>query len=99
MSAEDQPETLHDAGCVYVTQAAADSAAAFWRCGFEEARRRLTELALDAQHKGDRADGTEYWRLQSRAAGVDMSLSVSMEGDLAVIVAASFRRRGKKRRR
>lgn len=81
---------LATTGQVYVTLAAARTAAAAWRDGEETARRRLTELLLDARPV-DVAVSPERWRARRGSTGVDVTAHVVREGRLAVVVACTVR--------
>lgn len=82
---------LHTTGQVYVTQAAWSRYARWAELEPEDARREMTEIILDATWRKTMPDGLEDWRLRSRREGVDISLTVSREGRLAVIVSANVR--------
>lgn len=82
-------------GSVLVTRSAAMMVARHLYPGqslrhLESARRYLTEHACAAHHVSTR-DGLQHWRARSRAAGVDVSLWVSIEGPLGVVVRATAR--------
>jgi hypothetical protein len=80
---------LPTAGTIYVTIAAATTAAEVWRCGVEEARRRLCVLLHDA-HQVDPAP-PEQWRAKRRSTGWDVTARVSREPPLAVVVSCAVR--------
>lgn len=81
---------LCETGTVYVTLAAARSALAEWGGGEEHARRRLTEVLLDARAV-DRTVSPEQWRARQRSTGVDVTARIVREGRLAVVVSCSVR--------
>lgn len=82
---------LHETGTVYVTLAAAQTFARAAGLQMEEARRRLTELLLDARRMGETDSGAEQWRVRSRTTGLDIGAHVAREGRLAVIVHVQVR--------
>lgn len=82
--------TLGATGQVYITLAAARRFADFAGRGIEEARRELTEIAIEAKRVGDRSD-PEQWRYRKRSEDIDISLVVSREPPLAVIVSINCR--------
>jgi hypothetical protein len=82
---------LADEGTIYVTLSAAESyARATGRDReheIEEARRRLTEILIDARPvEGSRDRNSEQWRVRSRTLGVDIQARVAYEGALCVVV-------------
>lgn len=84
--------TLASQGSILVTQAAARAYAAFAGLPMEEARRRLTELLLDARL---RPDGT--WRRRSRTDNVDISAHVVIEDGLVRVTHVGLRNLGSQR--
>lgn len=88
---------LRDRGQVHVSTRAAQEFASFSGRLPEEARRRLTELLLEARLQ---TDGT--WRRRSRAERVDITAHVMQEGALLVVTHVHCRhhhpRRGGARR-
>lgn len=94
---EPEPERLRDVGQVYVTLAAAQAYARWRDMREEEARRELTVVLLDARQVGEtRDDGSEAWRYRSRPKRLDVTATVSYEGELAVVVRVNFRPHGPK---
>ncbi len=85
---------LREIGQVYVTLAAAESYAESESLRIEEARRELTEIALDAYVTGDGAlesGRATNCRARPKQQAVDLSLTVVQEGRLLVVVAVSAR--------
>ena len=80
---------LPTAGTIYVTLAAAQTAAEAWRCDVEEARRRLCVHLHDA-HQVD-PHPPEQWRAKRRSTGWDVTARVSREPPLAVVVSCAVR--------
>ena len=97
MSGPSGPVLLRDRGQVHVSTRAAHEFATFSGRPPEEARRRLTELLLEARLQ---ADGT--WRRRNRAERVDITAHVMAEGSLQVVTHVHCRhhhpRRGGQRR-
>ena len=87
-------ETRSHLGQVDVTLAAAEQyAEGCWRrrhLRFEEARRELTELLLDARVGELRAD-ILHVRARSRRTQLDVSATVRQEGRIVVVLSASVR--------
>lgn len=86
----DQPPpkpTLAETGQVYVSLAAAREYAAHERLRDEEARRELTELAMDARETAEPG----VWRMRRRSSGLDLQLRVAKEGRLLVVTHARVR--------
>ena len=83
--------TLAETGQVYVTLAAARAYSEYAGIGVEAARRRLTELLLDARRKGTSDSGAENWRRRSNTYSVDVSALVAREGPLAVVIHVHLR--------
>lgn len=87
----DRPR-LRDRGQIYVTMTAARTYAEAEGLRIEEARRELTELLLYAR---EMAPATETrpasYRYRSRADGVDISATVSLEGELWIVVSINVR--------
>lgn len=81
-------------GQVYVTLAAAEQyARAQGISGTEEARRELTDHALDAYVTGDHELGPEPvpCRVRIRRLGLDLTLRVAREGRLLIVTTAEVR--------
>ncbi len=80
------PETLGTTGQILVSQAAARQYAAALGLQIEQARRELTVLLADARRSATQPhNGTEGWRVRSRALRVDVSAQVAREPGLAVV--------------
>lgn len=80
----DRPR-LSDRGQVYVTLAAAESYAAQRHLRIEEARRELTEVLVDHGRIQDETPPMRV-RARSRTTQIDVSVRVSVEGRLLVVV-------------
>ena len=78
--------TLGEQGCVYVTLAAARTFAEHTGLQIEEARRRLTELLIEARPKEGGG-----WRRRNRTLDVDIDAQVIVEGPLAVVTHTHIR--------
>lgn len=99
MTTDDRPR-LGDEGTVYVTLAAAQTYARVMGLEIETARRRLTEVLLDAHPvEGSRDRDSEQWRRRSRQLGVDAQARVVYEGPICVVVHVSVRHQGHGRER
>lgn len=100
--------TLAETGLVYVSlRALEDMREQYPEMGEEEARRLLTGVAAGAKRVDDTGDGVERWRSR-RAGGLDVTLQVARDGELAVVTSigqvrqagrTSRKRDGKSRRR
>lgn len=87
------PERLGGDGVhLYVTRAAALAFARATGRQPEEARRRLTELLLDARPGAD----PSRWRYRSRETGLDIDARVITEGRLDVVTHVHVRRHGRR---
>lgn len=76
--APDPGPRLSETGPIHITTAAARTAAGVWRCGEEEARRRLLALLTEA-HAVDRTVSPERWRAKRRSTGWDIGCAVVRE--------------------
>jgi len=87
------PVRLGTLGQIYVPSSTASTYALAVGRHHEDARRELTELAIDAREKEPiTADRLGLFRLRSQALRLDLSLRVARDGPLLVIVAVSVRR-------
>lgn len=91
-----QSPGLAETGQVYVTLAATDTygewmAKAGQTMGYEEARRDLTELLLDARRVQGDTETPERWRRRTNSSGLDLTARVVREGRLAVVVSVVVR--------
>lgn len=95
-SVADRPEYLSEAGTILVTGAAAIQAAREWGLELEAARRRLTECLTRATLRREEPGQLEEWRVRSPW---DVTVRVSIEPPLAVVVSVGEVRSGQRRRR
>jgi hypothetical protein len=79
---------LRELGQLHVSSRAAGEYAAATGLPPEQARRRLTELLLDARLLPD----GHTWRRRSRTDGVDLSAHVIEDGQLHVVTQVTVRR-------
>jgi hypothetical protein len=88
-SATDERDRLADGDVLYVSDAAARQFADAERIvSVEQARRRLTELLIDAtQHRDD----LSRWRARSRSSALDITARVAIEGRLLVVTHVEVR--------
>ena len=102
MTDQDERPRLRDAGQVYVTHAAASAyardAARVYAEGrplqIEEARRELTELAMEAKRIEGDTETPERWRFRRSSLGVDLTARIVRErsqySDATILVVVSI---------